>query len=165
MLAYNDGGGARSHWLVRNVLNAGLYGAAEAGTTFVICQRECDVDKTACNAIALSAGILLTTIHTQDYRDAPGDVAAGRITLPIAYPTLSRVVTAVLLIAWSWGVSWTWRLDDIAAGFVGVLALIVGVSFVARTDVRADTISSHLYNIWLCVTYMLPGYYRLRLVS
>lgn len=37
LLAYNDGGGARSHWLVRNVLNAGLYGAAEAGTTFVIC--------------------------------------------------------------------------------------------------------------------------------
>jgi hypothetical protein len=95
----------------------------------------------------------LTTIHTQDYRDAPGDVAAGRITLPIAYPTLSRVVTAVLLIAWSWGVSWTWQLDDIAAGFVGVLALTVGVSFVARTGVRADTKSSHLYNVSLTVFY------------
>jgi hypothetical protein len=89
----------------------------------------------------------LTTIHTQDYRDASGDAAAGRVTLPIAYPTLSRPITALLLITWSWIVSRTWRLDDITAGFMGVFALFVGVSFVARTDVRADTISSHLYNV------------------
>ena len=38
MLVYNDGGGARSHWLVRNALNAIGYGAAEAGTTLVICK-------------------------------------------------------------------------------------------------------------------------------
>ena len=37
MLAYNDGGGARSNWLVRNALNAIGYGTAEAGTTLVIC--------------------------------------------------------------------------------------------------------------------------------
>jgi len=165
MLAYNDGGGARSHWLVRNALNAIGYGTAEAGTTLVICQRESDVDSTACLAIALSAGIILTTIHTQDYKDAPGDAAAGRVTLPIAYPSLSRAVTALLLIAWSRGISWTWELDDITAGFVGVLALVVGLSFVARTGERADILSSYLYNLWLCATYILPGYYRLRLVS
>jgi hypothetical protein len=37
MLVYNDGGGARAHWLVRNALNAIGYGTAEAGTTLVIC--------------------------------------------------------------------------------------------------------------------------------
>ena len=89
----------------------------------------------------------MTTIHTQDYKDAPGDAAAGRVTLPIAYPTLSRAVTAFLLIAWSRGISWTWRLDDITAGFVGVLAFIVGVSFVARRGGRADILSSYLYNV------------------
>ena len=131
----------------------------------------------------LSAGIILTTIHTQDYKDALGDVAAGRVTLPIAYPALSRPVTALILIAWSWIVSQTWRLDDVTAAFMDVLALIVGVSFVARTDVHADIISSCLYNVsfysprlperrsrdpcqvWLCVTYMLPVYYRLSLRS
>ena len=124
-------------------------------------------------------GIILTTIHTQDYKDALGDAAAGRVTLPIIYPVLSRPVTAFILIVWSWVVSRAWQLDDAAAAFMGVLALIVGVSFVARTDVRADIISSHLYNVsfdsprlperrshdsgqvWLGVTYMLPIYYRL----
>jgi 4-hydroxybenzoate polyprenyltransferase len=37
MLVYNDGGGARAHWLVRNALNAIGYGTAEAGTALVIC--------------------------------------------------------------------------------------------------------------------------------
>ena len=37
ILAYNDGGGARSHWLVRSALNAIGNGTALAGTTLVIC--------------------------------------------------------------------------------------------------------------------------------
>lgn len=92
-------------------------------------------------------GIILTTVHTQDYRDALGDAAAGRVTFPIAYPALSRHVTALLLIAWTWVASQTWRLDDITTAFMGILAMIVGVSFIAQTDVRADIISAHLYNV------------------
>ena len=95
----------------------------------------------------LSAGIILTTIHTQDYKDVPGDIAAGRITLPIAYPALSRVITAFFLIAWSWGVSKTWCLDDVAAAVMGVLALGIGISFVAQTDPRADKVSFYWYNV------------------
>jgi len=154
-------------------------------------QRESEVDSTGCIAIALSAGIILSTIHTQDYKDVPGDAAAGRVTLPIAYPTLSRFVTAFVLVAWSWGVSLIWRLDNITAAFMGVLALIVGVSFVVRRDLHADLVSAYLYNVsqipihtsplhpskfwlrltrdrcqvWLCAIYLLPGYYRLRWVS
>lgn len=37
MLAYNEGGGAGSHWLVRNALNAVGYAVAEAGATLVAC--------------------------------------------------------------------------------------------------------------------------------
>jgi hypothetical protein len=110
-------------------------------------QRESEVDSTGCIAIALSAGIILTTIHTQDYKDVPGDAAAGRVTLPIAHPTLSRFATAFILVAWSWVISLTWRLDDITAAFVGLLALVVGVSFVVRRGVHADLVSAYLYNV------------------
>jgi hypothetical protein len=44
---------------------------------------------------------------------------------------------ALLLIAWSWVISRTSRLDDVTPAFMGVLAWIVGMSFVARTGVRA----------------------------
>jgi hypothetical protein len=146
-------------------------------------QRETEVDSTGYIASALSAGILLTTIHTHDYKDVRGDAAAGRVTLPIAYPMLSRVVTAFILLAWSWVVSLTWRLDNVTGAAMGVLSLIVGISFVARRDTRADVVSSYLYDVsqthpklsrcltrdrcqvWLCATYLLPGYYRLRWAS
>jgi len=165
MLAYNEGGGARSHWLIRNALNAVGYAVAEAGATLVTCQSEREADGTMGIAIALSAGIILTTIHTQDYKDIPGDAATGRVTLPIAYPVLSRIATPFILTVWSWGVSRTWRLDDVMAAVMGILALIVGVSFVARTGARADKVSFYWYNVWLCAVFILPGYYRLRLVS
>ena len=100
-----------------------------------------------CIAVALSAGIILTTIHTQDFKDVRGDVAIGRVTFPIAYPALSRAATAFLLIAWSWCSSRTWRLDQISAAVMGVLALFVGVRFMVRTDVRADKVSFYWYNV------------------
>jgi UbiA prenyltransferase family len=37
MLAYNEGGGARGHWLIRNLLNAGGHSVAEVGTMLVAC--------------------------------------------------------------------------------------------------------------------------------
>jgi hypothetical protein len=145
-------------------------------------RSESEADSTVCIAVALSAGIILTTIHTQDFKDVAGDSAAGRVTLPIAYPTMSRVSTALSFIAWSWCVSRTWRLDDVTAAIMGVLALFVGLRFVALTDVRADKVSFHWYNVsppsaalsnishyygqvWLCAVYSLPVYHRLRLVS
>jgi hypothetical protein len=172
MLAYNEGGGARSHWWVRNAQNAVGHTAAAAGAMLVSCtcssgfclyrsngpslgfsprastgQRESDVDAIGYIAIALSVGIILTTIHTQDYKDVLGDVAAGRVTLPIAYPFLSRVATAFVLLAWSWGMALTWRLDSASAAAMGVLSLVVGVSFVTRRGTRADVVSSYLYNV------------------
>ncbi len=76
-----------------------------------------------------------------------GDIAAGRVTLPIAYPASSRAVTAFLLIAWSWGISRKLHLDDVSAAVVGVLSLVVGTRFVSRTDSRADKVSFHWYNV------------------
>jgi hypothetical protein len=115
-------------------------------------------------AIALSAGIILTTIHTQDYKDILGDAATGRVTLPIAYPVLSRIATAFVLTVWSWGVSRTWRLDDVMAAVMGILALIVGVSFVTRTGARADKVSFYWYNVssspshpWTAILMCLTG--------
>jgi hypothetical protein len=100
-----------------------------------------------CIAIALSAGIILTTVHTQDFKDVLGDVAVGRVTLPIAYPVLSRIVTAFFLIAWSWAVSRTWQLDYVMTAIMGVLGMSVGIRFIARTDAHADKTSFYMYNV------------------
>lgn len=110
-------------------------------------QCENDVDRTVCIAIALSAGIILTTIHTQDFKDVVGDAAVGRVTLPIAYPVLSRVATAFFLVAWSWGISRTWQVDDVMAAIMGVYGMAVGIRYVTRTDAPADRVSFYMYNV------------------
>lgn len=84
-----------------------------------------------------------------------GDAATGRVTFPIAYPSLSRAATAFFLIVWSWCASRTWRLDQISAAALGVLALFVGVQFVVRTGARADKISFYWYNVSPPPTTML----------
>lgn len=89
----------------------------------------------------------MTTIHTQDFKDVRGDAATGRVTFPIAYPSLSRAATAFALIAWSWCTSRAWRLDQISAAAMGVLALFVGVRFVVSTGARADKVSFYWYNV------------------
>ena len=165
ILAYNEGGGACGHWLVRSMLNAVGYTLAKAGATLSACtcvygigsiwgsnraptgQSEKDADGIVCIAIALSAGIILTTIHTQDFKDVVGDAAVGRVTLPIAYPVLSRVATAFFLVAWSWGVSRTWWLDDVTAAVMGISGMAVGISFVARRDIHADKVSFYMYSV------------------
>jgi hypothetical protein len=76
-----------------------------------------------------------------------GDAATGRVTFPIAYPSLSRAATAFFLIVWSWCASRTWQLDQFSAAALGVLALFVGVQFVVRTGARADKISFYWYNV------------------
>ena len=119
----------------------------EALTTHSTGQRENEVDSTVCIAIALSAGIILTTIHTQDFKDVVGDAAVGRVTLPIAYPVLSRVATPFFLVAWSWGISRTWQLDDAVAALMGVFGMGVGIRFVAWTDAPADKVSFYMYNV------------------
>lgn len=45
ILAYNEGGGAGSHWLVRNALNAIGYALAEAGATLVACTSLSQIDR------------------------------------------------------------------------------------------------------------------------
>jgi hypothetical protein len=158
----------------------GSVGSSTRFNTTPTGRSESEADRTVCNAVALSAGIIWTTIHAQDFKDVRGDSVTGRVTLPIAYPALSRVSIALLLIVWSWGVSRTWRLDDIAAAVMGVLAFAVGVRFIVWTDVHADKVSFYWYNVscppqhfnmshcygqvWLCVAYMLPAYHRFRLV-
>ena len=66
-------------------------------------QRESKVNSTGCIAVVLSTRIILTMIHLQDYKDMLGDAVAGCVMLPITHPMLFCIVTAFILVAWSWG--------------------------------------------------------------
>lgn len=99
-------------------------------------------------SIALSAGIFATTIQTQDFKDIEGDRLIGRQTLPINLPWIARFTVLPILLAWSIGLSFVWRIGfEVSVPFVGLAALI-GVRFIVKRDVASDKISFYyLYNV------------------
>ena len=73
--------------------------------------------------------LILTTTHAQDFRDVLGDRAAGRLTLPIAYPRLSRLSMLVLLPAWSLFLCRFWEVQLIVSTVFCAFATYVGLRF------------------------------------
>ncbi|KAJ7631331.1 UbiA prenyltransferase family-domain-containing protein [Mycena polygramma] len=160
IVSYHDFHGD-SHWLSKSTVCAFGYGFSEAGATLVAgCDRH-HIGGLARISIILSVAIIATTIHAQDFQDCEGDRLAGRQTLPIAFPVLSRYLTSFGIIGWSLVLSRVWSLDFVARAAVILLGMIAGVRYMVLRSVRDDEHSYILYNVWLLVTILLPVYSQL----
>lgn len=105
------------------------------------------LDRTALLCVAISASVLATTIHAQDFKDVDGDRAVGRQTLPIVFPHLSRRTMVVGVLAWSIALACIWQLDVLTAALFLALGATVGLRFALYTSVREDQMSYVLYNV------------------
>ncbi|KAK7442517.1 hypothetical protein VKT23_016115 [Stygiomarasmius scandens] len=159
-ILYNDLG-AHAHWASRNLVNAAGFACYEIGSTLVASihpQQPSDKMKAA---VSLSALILATTIHAQDFRDQRGDVLIGRKTLPIVFGDNARSAMIILLALWSFSSSQLWELDIVSSMIICFLGLYVGFRFLFMTSTSDDKISYHWYNIWLALVHMMPVYSKL----
>ena len=77
----------------------------------------------------------------------PGDLLVGRKTLPLIYPSLSRPMLTLVIIAWSFGLSYLWRLNGELATVFIALGTVVGFRFLVKTSCKADQRSFYLYNV------------------
>lgn len=95
----------------------------------------------------MSAGIIATTIHAQDFKDAEGDRIVGRKTLPIIAPTIARPTLMLVIILWSICLSSLWGLSMAIAVVFNILALTVGIRYVSLNSIKSDQRSFYLYNV------------------
>lgn len=159
----------QSHGLMRNVCNAWGYASFNAGaamiaagmlyTTFRPILDHYSIRDTPFTlgqstltariaiSLAVNALIILSTIHSQDFRDQIGDQQAGRWTIPMAWPKASRVSILVILTAWSVGLSWTCGLGYILSVPFCVLAVFIGLRFIQKRTVDDDKQSYQYYNV------------------
>jgi len=152
---------AHGHWVMKSLMNAfGLTCLGFGSTVLAGCDRS-TVDATSKLALALTAAIIATTTHTQDFRDVVGDKMIGRKTIPIILPIASRYTPIIALCAWSICLSRVWALNHIIQAVFSILALITGYRFFYLRTPSADRQSFFLYNIWLSIALCIPGYYRL----
>ena len=86
--------------------------------------------------------------QAQDFRDREGDAAIGRKTLPIVLPQgLARWSLAVLLFAWTAGLTYLWHPPLLMSVLVYALAGAAAVGFTSDYSEKADRRSYWWYNV------------------
>ena len=98
-------------------------------------------------AVIASAGIFLTTIQAQDFKDTEGDRLIGRKTLPIVAPRIARPTLMMALMAWSIGLSLFWQTNLMPTLAFNALALWVGGRYITLNSIPQDQVSFYLYNV------------------
>ncbi|EJD52843.1 hypothetical protein AURDEDRAFT_158569 [Auricularia subglabra TFB-10046 SS5] len=148
--------GWSDHWLKKNVCNGVAYGLFEWGTTRLAAGgRPLGGDVAA--SVLVSALVILTTIQMQDFADVHGDRAAGRATLPIRFPTASKVFTAAALFAWSLSLGLIWDLSPLLQVFAALSGGVVAFRALLWCDSEPRAARSYVYyNMWLMVVHTIP---------
>lgn len=105
------------------------------------------LDATAATAVAASALVILSTIHTQDFADVAGDAELGRRTLPLRFPALARWITLAALPAWSALLARFWALGPACAAVFVCLGAATAAGFFCWRGERADRRSFGMYTV------------------
>lgn len=157
---YNDLDGANRGPLQRNLLNtAGLacfgWGAL---TTLLHTRQNLECDTLIYLWIALTAAVVMTTIHAQDFPDMAGDAARGRRTLPLVYSEgWVRGSLAALVLLWSVVCLSFW---SVKLPIVWLLTLSIGGMIGLKTTIHRDRASDEvvwkLWCVWMALIYVLP---------
>lgn len=102
--------------------------------------------------------MILTTIHTQDFRDMEGDAARGRNTLPLALGEgITRVIMSAFILFWSVVGPAYWECSVWGYLLPVLLGTTVAGRFVFCTTRKADRLSFHMYSLgWLVSLYATP---------
>jgi 4-hydroxybenzoate polyprenyltransferase len=101
----------------------------------------------------ITAGVIFTTIHAQDFRDEIGDSAYGRKTLPIVWPRFARSTMLFLLLAWSAFLGSEFIVEGGLSVWLAVpailfsLAAVVGVRTYLHRNAAEDRKSCKMYNV------------------
>jgi 4-hydroxybenzoate polyprenyltransferase len=158
-LWYNDFGGADSNGILRNALNACGYACLLSGAMKVAIGPVLDgmVSVRAWSWVGIIACVIFTTIHVQDFRDAPGDALRNRRTLlSVIGDRKARWTVAAGVTVWSllgplaWHSPWEGYLGPIAVGYLVVRRLL------ERRDVEADRLTYKIWCFWFVTFFPLP---------
>ncbi|KZV62338.1 hypothetical protein PENSPDRAFT_618041 [Peniophora sp. CONT] len=154
--AYNDFN-LGAHWAPRHASVALMYGALNSGAAHAACNVCVDgLDTIDIFRHTLNALLILTTIQAADFRDAEGDAARGRSTIPLRWPSFARPSMLAFLLFWSATVCMLSGAHSVVRALLVLMGLATGWRFVYMTTPKQDRRSYLCYDLWLCVAQVLP---------
>ncbi|KAI9454091.1 UbiA prenyltransferase family [Russula earlei] len=156
IIAYNELH-MSSHWFLRGFCYAWGNASFNAGALQIAAGQPMMISRTTIS-IAINSLIILSTIHTQDFRDQVGDKLVGRQTIPILWPKGSRIWILANLVVWSAGLSWACGCTPVSVPFCA-LGVFIGLRIFRARTTDADKRSYRYYNVWLMVAQVIhiPG--------
>jgi 4-hydroxybenzoate polyprenyltransferase len=166
---YNDLRGGDVSCLVRNLINgfgficfsSGAMQVAIGGGPLGWAGLNEDSSPSAIQLLgwwfAVIAGIVLTTVQTQDMYDQRGDASRNRKTVPLVMGDgPARWSIAIPMVVWCYAVPWLW--SSSALGYVAPVSL--GLTVAVRTlrvrTEEGDKTTFLIWNLWMVAVYLLP---------
>ncbi|KAK5991666.1 Fumagillin beta-trans-bergamotene synthase [Cladobotryum mycophilum] len=158
-LWYNDLRGADRSCIVRNLINAAGFNRFTTGALEVLLEEKQHYGTTRGLIIwqAIVAGIVFTTVQTQDMYDQLGDAQRCRRTVPLVIgDDWSRWSIAVPMVFWS--IFCPVYIGSPLVGFAISAGLggLVAVRSLLKRSVPTDKMTFRLWNLWLVSIYTLP---------
>ena len=154
---YNDLGGADDGFITRNTVIALGFSQYNKGALRVATQGGFHIPPETWWWLAVTSGVIVTTMHIQDMKDQEGDRTKGRRTAPLVLGDYqARWTIAVPMAAWSFACPAFWRLSPLAY----VLPVGFGMMIVARVlllrGFEADKRTWWIWTAWTAIIWMMP---------
>ncbi|KAI8633187.1 hypothetical protein F5Y19DRAFT_417020 [Xylariaceae sp. FL1651] len=156
---YNNYGGGDGGPVTRSTINALGYLCFISGALEVAMGAELSFHDNGVFTrwLCVIAGIVLTTVHTQDLYDQKGDAARGRLTLPLAIGDMwARWVLVFWMLVWGFVCPFFWGKGLYISLLSVAMALCICCRTVRYRDESSDRATFVVWNIWMSFVYILP---------
>ena len=154
---YNDCGGSDVSWVTRNLINACGFICFSSGAMEVALGEPLTLKPRLVQWFLIIAGVVFSTVQTQDMYDQAGDSLRDRKTMPLVIGDgQARWVTGSAMSVWCVICPWYWKLNlGVSVLFAGFGGTIILRTFAKRSEVD-DKRTFRLWNLWMVFVYSLP---------
>lgn len=158
---YNDLNMADWSWIGRNTINALGFCSFASGALEVSIGSPLSLDvnghRIMYSWLGIVAGVVFSTVQTQDMADQDGDRLRGRKSMPLAIgDSMARWLTAAATLAWSLICPLYWSANLGSVILIGGFGSAIAYRTVLLRTVQDDMWTFRLWNIWLGLLYTLP---------
>lgn len=158
---YNDLNMADWSWISRNTINALGFCSFASGALEVSIgsplSRDVNGHRIMYSWLGIVAGVVFSTVQTQDMADQGGDRLRGRKSMPLAIgDSMARWLTAAATLAWSLICPLYWSTNLGTVILIGGFGSAIAYRTVLLRTVQDDMWTFRLWNIWLGLLYTLP---------
>lgn len=154
---YNDLGGGDDGFILRNLIIAAAFSQYNKGAFRVATQTSFDVSTTTWCWLAMTSGVIGSTMQVQDMKDQEGDRTRNRRTAPLALGDyIARWTIAIPTAVWSIACPAFWNLNVLGYLLPVGVGMIIVFRILFLSGFKADKRTWWIWTAWTAIIWMLP---------